>query len=325
MSLKIFYLNSQKHLQPVRKESIPILLKKDGSGIVTLAFKNESNDVLNDLTIQTTGAPTGMKSGVTTTATPSTADGTTHSYITKPQILKTLYPNQFFYVHLEKPAGKKLSIDYTKFSLDVNYIRSLFPYSNLEVFFEFTESAGDTTLYSSYGNVTGTASKQEILKGDGAASFKGSGDKITFALNNDLVAASIFFKGLISLSDQKVVILKNQTIEMGINAKRQPYISIDSNQDHTFEPAETVTAAEALTDYNSIYTIGVSLTGSGDVLFSINGKMVSVESQPSSPIALHLLKSDTLTLGEFSGEAHSLAIFSVRHVTQGHIKIASNL
>lgn len=309
MELQLLYQNLLNgRFMPISDKLIPMILNRSGKSAICLAYKNISNYIISSISLTATGIPSGsnLKYALTTSSSiPENADYSSNwALLANNELLNELHPGQAFKLFLKVDFQTNIGIDFADFTIDITYLRSHISLSNLKSYFEFTEEKGSLLTESSYPSVTGSVDNKYIIAGNGYALFRNSGDDITFSLDA-ATSLSLFIKGIFDINSDDLPLFNMGNFEFGINSARQPYISIDSNR---------VVATKSLTDYHQEYLLGVSVTDTNTVLFTIDREETFVLSRPESNVDLNL-SSGTATVGnngskQFRGDLYSLAIYS---------------
>jgi len=213
----------------------PIVKNKNGLGYSIFYLKNETSDVICDITtLLTNSGSETLTSAVTAPGVyPSLSDfisGADYSY-TATTLLKAIEPGDGFmlYVSVTDPNGNT-GIDFNNLTLDISYCLSHFSTLSLAAHFEFTEAQEALATFDSYSNIEATVvlgvPKQNVIKGSGRAYFANSGDKISFTLPTISGAFSLFVKGIVKATSLKSIFLHAATAEIGLDAARHPYLKL---------------------------------------------------------------------------------------------------
>jgi len=302
----------------ISEKSIPMILNKLGGAEVCLAYKNVSDQILSNISVMGTGmAAAANVTSAVTTGYQSPADddyAAGISYAASPE-LKELYPGEMFKLYIRgahvdaggNPTNSK--IDFSKFTLDLTYDRSLISLTDLEGFFEFTEAYNSATTSSSYPALTGTiinATTVPVIRGIGGAYLRSSGDRITYTTPT-MTEISVLFKGIVDYVEDIQPILNVGNVTVGVDAARKPYVKIN---DHI------ITSDVDLYDYNEEALLGFSATTKDDVIIFIDGE--AVETTLTEGVGADLVvitNGQTGTIGNDStdqlyGDIDTLAIYS---------------
>jgi len=313
LKLYVFDINNNCFL-PIKTESIPVILDKQRYGHTVIAIKNESKMILNNVIITSTGTPAYVRSATSDSVLlpTSTVAGVVHSYTTN-NALKTILPNESVYLHIIVEQTGDVIIDYTNFALDVTYTSAHFTTSDLEALFEFTETKGSLTTTSSYTDISstsGTLSDTQMMFGCGIVSFKDSSDLVTFPLNGGLSAMTLFVKVLVDEVDTEQVICSTSGFAFGLTAAREPFVRLG---------ASTVKADVSAEDYNEVYTFGVSLTSTDDIIISVNGNVAALVDVPEEAVDLSIDGNIVIGGSDFKGNLHTLALFTTPLTYSEHV------
>ena len=257
-----------KHYIAIDKQMIPIILNQSNESIIKLAYINYSNKIISNVTISAT-----IPSGITVSSyvsdqakLPSTvtfSSNINHSYTTN-NSLKQILPGGTIFLFIKTTSSGSVKIDFTKFTLDISYTESLIALSNLAALFELTETAGTTTLASSYPTgLSATASSSNIIRGNGKAYFRKTSDIITFSAGTT-TELTLFMKVLINDISVTGTLFESTDFSVNINTDRKLVIEVDS---------DTTTLDYVLNSTEREYSIVVAVA-SGVLNVMIDGNII---------------------------------------------------